>query len=300
MNESRVRKPIRLFVFLLMLVLLILAIQPALASGVAGAQAVRFATFNASLNRSFEGQLIADLSTPDNAQAKTIAEIVQRTRPAILLINEFDFDADGTAAALFQQNYLSVSQNGAQPISYNYHFVAPSNTGIGLGMDLDRDNNPAGPGDAHGFGFFPGQYGMLVLSKLPIIEAEIRTFKNFLWRDMPGALLPDDAESYDIVSATSLAEGRRIEGVTLTRTKNGMLVNSIKCREMTVFVDPEGDTVELRLKDGEISNPARPLERIPIGPDGHSVFIKGTGAKEWLRREADRVALDPKGQVTWP
>ena len=76
MNESRVRKPIRLFVFLLMLVLLILAIQPALASGVAGAQAVRFATFNASLNRNFEGQLIADLSTPDNAQAKTIAEIV--------------------------------------------------------------------------------------------------------------------------------------------------------------------------------------------------------------------------------
>ena len=28
---------------------------------------VRFATFNASLNRAAEGQLVADLSTPDNA-----------------------------------------------------------------------------------------------------------------------------------------------------------------------------------------------------------------------------------------
>ena len=197
MNESRVRKPIRLFVFLLMLVLLILAIQPALASGVAGAQAVRFATFNASLNRSFEGQLIADLSTPDNAQAKTIAEIVQRTRPAILRINEFDFDADGTAADLFQQNYLSVSQNGAQPISYDYHFVAPSNTGIPSGRDLDNNGSVGGPNDAFGFGFFPGQFGMAVYSMHPIQYDQLRTFQHFLWKDMPGALLPIDPATGD-------------------------------------------------------------------------------------------------------
>ena len=67
---------------------------------------VRFATFNASLNRNASGQLIEHLSTPDNAQAATVAEIIQRARPDVLLINEFDFDADGTAARLFQQNYL--------------------------------------------------------------------------------------------------------------------------------------------------------------------------------------------------
>ncbi len=47
----------------------------------------RFSTFNASLNRDEAGQLIADLSTPDNAQASNVAEIVQRVRPAVLLIN---------------------------------------------------------------------------------------------------------------------------------------------------------------------------------------------------------------------
>lgn len=34
---------------------------------------VRIATYNASLNRGAEGQLVRDLSTPDNAQAQNIA-----------------------------------------------------------------------------------------------------------------------------------------------------------------------------------------------------------------------------------
>jgi hypothetical protein len=155
-------------------------------------KSVRFATFNASLNRNLEGQLIADLSTPGNAQAATIAETVQRVRPDVLLINEFDFDARGTAAQLFQRNYLSVSQNGAKPIHYGYSFVAPSNTGIPSGFDLDNDGTVGGGNDAFGFGAFPGQFGMAVYSRYPILRSQVRTFQKFLWKDMPGALLPDD------------------------------------------------------------------------------------------------------------
>ena len=153
---------------------------------------VRFATFNASLNRNFEGQLISHLSTPDNDQAQTVAEIIQRARPDVLLINEFDFDAGGVAARLFQDNYLSVSQNGAAPINYPHRFVAESNTGIPSGHDLNNDGTIGGPDDAFGFGFFPGQFGMAVYSRYPILTNELRTFQHFLWKDMPGALLPDD------------------------------------------------------------------------------------------------------------
>ncbi|HEX6207099.1 MAG TPA: endonuclease/exonuclease/phosphatase family protein [Actinomycetota bacterium] len=153
---------------------------------------VRLATFNASLNRNVEGQLIVDLSTPANAQARTVAEIIQRTRPDVLLINEFDFDAGGVALELFQENYLSVSQNGAAPIEYPYAFTAPSNTGIPSGHDLNNNGAVGGPDDAFGFGFFPGQFGMALYSRHPILENEIRTFQMFLWKDMPGALLPDD------------------------------------------------------------------------------------------------------------
>jgi len=151
---------------------------------------VRFATFNASLNRNFAGQLRADLSTPDNAQAATVAEIIQRTRPEVLLINEFDFDP--VAADLFRTNYLEVAQNGAEPIRYDHMFIAPSNTGIPSGFDLNNNGVVGGPDDAFGFGFFPGQFGLLVLSQHPIGTADIRTFQHFLWKDMPGARLPDD------------------------------------------------------------------------------------------------------------
>ncbi|WP_431930076.1 endonuclease/exonuclease/phosphatase family protein [Nonomuraea jabiensis] len=165
----------------------------------AASRSTRFATFNASLNRNADGQLVADLSTPDNAQAKVIAEIIQRARPDVLLINEFDFDANGTAARLFQDNYLSLGQGGAQPIAYKYRFTAPSNTGIASGFDLNNNgavvSTPGAPGygdDAYGFGAFPGQFGMVVYSKYPIDVRGVRTFQKFLWKDMPGAALPDD------------------------------------------------------------------------------------------------------------
>jgi len=158
---------------------------------------VRFSQFNASLNRNATGQLVTDLSTPDNAQAKAVAEIIQRNNPDVLLINEFDYSQE--AVQLFKQNYLAVSQNGATPVDYPYFYIAPSNTGIASGFDLNNNGavvtTPGEPGygdDAFGFGNFPGQFGMLLLSKYPIDTANVRTFQNFLWKDMPNALLPDD------------------------------------------------------------------------------------------------------------
>ena len=71
-------------------------------------------------------------------------------------------------------------------------FIAPSNTGVPSGFDLNNNGVVGGPNDALGFGFFPGQFGMLVLSQHPIDTAGVRTFQHFLWKDMPGALLPDD------------------------------------------------------------------------------------------------------------
>jgi hypothetical protein len=128
-----------------------------------------------------------------------VAEIIERARPDALLINEFDFVPDEQAARLFQRNYLSVSQNGARPITFAYRFVAPSNTGIASGKDLDNNGQVVttpGSGlygnDAFGFGEFPGKFGMAVFSRLPIDRNHARTFQHFLWKDMPGALLPDD------------------------------------------------------------------------------------------------------------
>ncbi len=165
---------------------------------------IRFATFNASLNRSNSGELIADLSTPDNAQAQSVATIIQQVNPDVLLINEFDYDASGAAVDLFKSNYL---ETGDASVEYPYVYLAPSNTGIPSGVDLDNNGEVGGPGDAFGFGFFPGQFGMVLLSKHPIDSENVRTFQNFLWQDMPGALLPDDPSTpaaQDFYSAEAL------------------------------------------------------------------------------------------------
>jgi hypothetical protein len=181
-------------------------------------QTARFATFNASLNRNAAGELIADLSQPlaaaptaSRQQAANVAEVIQRVRPDVLLINEFDYDAKHEALRLFARNYLEVGQNGAAPIRYRYAFTAPSNTGVPSGHDLDNNGTIGGPNDAYGFGLFPGQYGMAVYSRYPIDQAAIRTFQLFRWADMPGARLPDDpatAAPRDWYSPAELADLR--------------------------------------------------------------------------------------------
>ena len=139
---------------------------------------VRFATFNASLNRLSAGQLITDLSTPANAQAQAVAEIIQRTRPDVLLVNEFDYDAAGAAVSFFQDNYLAVPQGGAAAIDYPYTYAAPSNTGIPSGRDLNKNGTIGGADDAFGFGFFPGQFAFAVFSKYPIDHDAIRILER--------------------------------------------------------------------------------------------------------------------------
>ncbi|MHC4877098.1 MAG: choice-of-anchor I family protein [Planctomycetota bacterium] len=155
---------------------------------------VRFATFNTSLSGP---DLPSQLSTTEDFNAQRIAEIIQRSNPDVILLNEFNFDAAGVSADLFRENYLEISQNGADPIHFPYVFAAPSNTGVDSGFDLDNDGSTGGDGDAFGFGGFDGQFGMLLLSKYPIVEDGVRTFQNFLWKDMPGAMLPADPADAD-------------------------------------------------------------------------------------------------------
>jgi len=162
---------------------------------------IKVATYNTSLYRDTAGTLMNDLAGVTNTQAQHIARVIQRNNPDVILLNEFDYDTKGTSIKRFKENYLEVAQSGEAPAYYPYVFVAPANTGVHSGFDLDNNGSvvstpgAAGYGeDAFGFGTHSGQYGFVVLSKYPIDTANIRTFQKFLWKDMPGALLPDDPD----------------------------------------------------------------------------------------------------------
>ncbi|MEZ6243438.1 MAG: endonuclease/exonuclease/phosphatase family protein [Phycisphaerales bacterium] len=187
--------------------LLTLVAVPAL-----GDVAIRVATFN------LEDVRTAELLDPSNERLRRLAEVIQRIRPNVILLNEIAYDEEGAPdvpegatpgqnATRFVDNFLSHPQApGLTPITY-HAFMRRSNTGLPSGFDLDRsgdvvtDYPPPGTdaeaarkygGDCWGYGEFPGQYAMALLvdDRLDILDKRARTFRLFPWVYMPGALRP--------------------------------------------------------------------------------------------------------------
>lgn len=95
---------------------------------------LRIATYNTSLYSDEAGGLVRELQG-DSAHARKIAAVLQRVRPDLVLLNEFDFDPAHRAADLFQQRYLQVAQpGGGDALSYPYRYLAPVNTGVPSGL----------------------------------------------------------------------------------------------------------------------------------------------------------------------
>jgi len=159
------------------------------------------ATFNVSMES--ENYLTAEqavdadvlrqlLTSGENSQIRNIAAIIQKIRPDVLLLNEFDYIEDPQSGVLaFIRNYLRQSQHGNEPIDYPWFFVATVNTGLPSPYDLNQDGQSTSTeDDAWGYGKYPGQYGMVVLSRFPVDTEAVRTFQHFKWKDMPNALVP--------------------------------------------------------------------------------------------------------------
>lgn len=151
------------------------------------ATSVRFATFNIAMGLQSEEELYRRLISGEDEGLKKVAAIIQEVRPDVLLLNEFDyFELDATI--IFIKNYLEMPQFENRAISYDHSLSGAVNTGSDSGLDLNNNGVTGEPEDAWGFGRFPGQYAMTVLSHYPI-QLE-RSFRFFKWSDMPDALIP--------------------------------------------------------------------------------------------------------------
>ena len=71
------------------------------ATGAASESTVRFATYNVAMNRKEKNELLKELESGNSAQAAKVAEVIQRTRPDVLLLNEFDYDESGKGIQIF-------------------------------------------------------------------------------------------------------------------------------------------------------------------------------------------------------
>ena len=129
----------------------------------------------------------------DPQQIRAAAAIIQKVRPDILIINEIDHDYNfpndlARNARQFRDAYLN---RGEAAIDFPNVFAAPCNTGIRAGFDFDNDGVAADSShvgsrlhgvDCFGFGAYPGQYSMALLSKFSIDENKVRMFQKFLWK----------------------------------------------------------------------------------------------------------------------
>lgn len=168
---------------------------------------VKIAAFNVSMDATNYVGRNAQLATNQvlqnqlqngNQQIKNVAQIIQRVRPDVILLNEFDYIEDpARGVEIFIKQYLRVAQHPSlAPIDYGYYYYAPVNTGKPSKFDLNADSKATGTqNDAWGFGFFEGHYAMMLLSRYPIDIENVRTFQNFKWKDMPNALRPINPQS---------------------------------------------------------------------------------------------------------
>ncbi len=162
---------------------------------------IRVATFNIrELSTAGLENVDAD-GVGQQANIRAAAEIVARIAPDILIVQEIDHDyRDAEDLALngrrLRDSYLSRAGAGSFP----YVFAAPCNTGHASGHDLNNDGRIAGAEDVGGrgygedcwgFGQYPGQYSMVLLSRFQIDTDAIRTFRGLRWRDLPGHHIPE-------------------------------------------------------------------------------------------------------------
>jgi hypothetical protein len=145
-------------------------------------------------------------------------------------------------------------------------------------------------------GVVPPQEPPLPEGTMALGTASLRQVKRNLNRLLGQA--PGE-EVYEILDARALEQGTTLIDAKVGRYRNQRLLNSLSCKRLDVAVSPERDTVELRFRDGSIANTATPREQIPLGEDGHSVFLRSPGVKSWLDDLAQEVAVAADGRLTW-
>lgn len=148
-------------------------------------------TYNADLSRKGPGLLVRDLTKFEDPKLRATLEWIAALKPDVLALQDVDYDHEHVALGLIQ---LRLDELGhALP----HKFARAPNTGVATGIDLDRDGKQDTARDRQGYGLYAGQGGIALLSRYPFQEAKALDFSQMLWRDLPGADLPDGYFSDD-------------------------------------------------------------------------------------------------------
>lgn len=241
--------------------------------------------------------MLRDIARGTDPQIAAAVHVIAELDADILVLTAFDYDRGAAALGAFAGR---LTQAGAD---YPHRFALAPNTGVPTGLDLDGDGRRGGPRDAQGFGLFPGNAGMAVLSRLPLDTASAQDLSGILWRDLPDAGPPPlgDAAAVQRLSTTGhwvvpvvLPDGRRLNLLVWYASP-------------PVFDGPEDrngrrnhdeTALWLRLLDGRLTVPPTPSPLVVIG-DANLDPADGEGRPAALTTLLNHPALqDPKPRGT--
>jgi len=171
------------------------------------ADSLRIATFNTELSRDGPGLLLRDLERGKDPQINAVIAQIAAVNPDVLVLQGIDWDYENRALQALQNR---LKQAGSD---YPYLFARLPNSGMASDLDLDGDGRLGGPRDSQGYGNFTGEGGNAVLSRLPIEYDAVRDLSPLLWRDLPGALLPQHPDGTPFPSKQAL-QAQRLSSTT--------------------------------------------------------------------------------------
>lgn len=155
------------------------------------------------------------------SRALQVSQLVAHLDPDILVLSGLDQDLRLVTLGALRD---LMAEHG---VDYPHLFAPPGNAGLRTGLDLNGDARRETPDDAQGYGIFPGQKGLALLSRYPIDLQSTSDFTSFLWAALPRNTSPHatngsmaDAAVHDVqrLSSTShwdvavdLGSGRRLQ-----------------------------------------------------------------------------------------
>ncbi|MFN3936428.1 MAG: endonuclease/exonuclease/phosphatase family protein [Gemmobacter sp.] len=218
------------------------------------AEPLRIAAFHAGLTRDGPGLLLRDILSGRDPQVEAVVTVIVASRADVLLLSGFDHDLGGAALTALADR-LAEAGHG-----FPHRFAPMQNRGIQSGHDLDGDGRTGGREDAQGYGRFAGAGSMAILSRLPLDTNASQDFAPFLWRDLPGARLPDVpdralevqrlASSSHWVVPAILPDGRRLHLLAWSATAPNFGRGDRNLRR-----NHDETAFWLRLLDGALSAP---------------------------------------------
>lgn len=110
--------------------------------------------------------------------------MILRLDADILVLTGMDYDPDLQALRLLEQRLAGAG------MAYPHLFAPRPNSGQPTFLDVDGDGSLNEAEDAQGWGPFPGAGGIAILSRLPLLPDLATDYSAFLWRDLPGNLMP--------------------------------------------------------------------------------------------------------------